>query len=355
MDILKTLRGETATIGLDIGNYSLKLAKIIHGKDGYILDAVGIQELAPGTIEGSTIQNREVLIDSITQLVNKCDPSIVEVVISMSGRGIISDRMTFKVESNENAEELILWQASQRSPFDVEDITLDYKILKENAAKNEIDAFVVGAKNQIMQSYIDLLYDAGLRPIIVDFDAFAVNNCYALTCGEGEEQGTVALINIGHDLTCVSFIKDGLYHSTRDISTAGEFFNTILQRNLGVSSEEANAIIKGRNTGEMDFNTLWQSIEYAAEELSSGIDLAFSYFKSSEKSDTIDKIVLSGGGAYIPNIVPFLEKRHDCTVEVSNPLAYLQYAPELFGSLNPESISALLTVAVGLGLREVEF
>lgn len=353
MDLFKRMRGEVSTVGLDIGNFSLKLAQVVHGRDGYRLAASGIQELPPGTIEGSEILNRSALIEAITTLVNGCDPSIVEVVISMSGHGIISDRMNFSVEPGENAEELILWQAAQRSPFDVDDITLDYRILRQDERKNEVEVFMVGAKNQVMQNSIDLLYDAGLKPVVVDVDAFAVANCYYLSCGDRPDPGTVALVNVGHDLTGVTFIKDGVLHSTRDISTAGTFFNTVLQRNLGVTAEEALSIIKGRTNRAMDLNVLWQSIEYAAEELSSGIDLAFSYFKSVEKSDSIDKIVLSGGGAYIPNIVPFLEKRHDTTVQLSNPLAYLQFDPELFRGLNPQSISSLLTVAVGLGLRKV--
>ncbi len=354
MNLLGKWHRTTSTSALDIGNYSIKLVKLRHLKDGYFLEATGIKELPPGTIEGSEIKKKDVLIEAITTLINQCDPSIVEVVFSMSGHGIISDKFTFKIEPGENAEELILWEAGQRSPFDVDDITLDYKILHRNSETNEIEVLLVAAKNQIMQTYIDTLYEAGLKPVIVDVDAFAINNCYALESAGLPPKGVTALINIGHDLTNVTFIKDGVYHSTRDISTAGDFFNKTLQRNLGITAEEASMVLKGRSTIAIDKTKLDQSIEYAAEELSSGIDLAFSYFKSSEKSDSIDKIVLSGGGAYIPHIVEFIEKRHQTVVQVSNPLAYLQYDPQLFGNIDPQTISALLTVAVGLALRKVD-
>lgn len=354
MDILGKLRGQFSTAALDIGNHSIKLVKLRHIKKGYFLEATGIKELPPGTIEGSEIKNRDVLIEVLTTLVNQCDPSIVEVVFSMSGHGIISDKFTFKIDPNENAEELILWEAGQRSPFDVDDITLDYKILHKNDDTNEIEVLLVAAKNQVMQNYIDLLYDAGLKPVIVDVDAFAINNCFALESEGLPSPAVTALINIGHDLTNVTFIKNGTYHSARDISTAGDFFNKTLQRNLGLSAEEASMLLKGRATTSIDQSKLTQSIEYAAEELSSGIDLAFSYFKSSEKSDSIDKIILSGGGAYIPHIIDFMEKRHETTVQISNPLSFVQYDPDLFGSTNPQNISALLTVAIGLALRKVE-
>ncbi len=354
MNLFGKMRGQTSTAAIDIGNHSIKLVKLRHRREGYFLEATGIKELPPGTIEGSEIKKKDLLIEVLTTLVNQCDPSIVEIVFSMSGHGIISDKFTFKIEHGENAEELILWEAGQRSPFDVDDITLDYKILHRNQETNEIEVLLVAAKNDIMQNYIDLLYEAGLKPIIVDVDAFAINNCYSLESKGLPPAGVCALINIGHDLTNVTFIKDGIYHSTRDISTAGDFFNKTVQRNLGLSPEDAVLTLKGRSTGAIDQTKLSQSIEYAAEELSSGIDLAFSYFKSSEKSDNIDKIVLSGGGAYIPHLSEFMEKRHQAPVQLSNPLAFVEFDPGLFGNIDPQSISALLTVAIGLALRKVE-
>jgi len=354
MNLLEKLRGHTTTAALDIGNHSLKLVKLRHVKGGYFLEAAGIKELPAGTIESGEIKKKDVLIETLTTLVNQCDPSIVEIVFSMSGHGIISDKFTFKIEPGENAEELILWEAGQRSPFDVDDITLDYKILHRNPGSNEIEVLLVAAKNQVMQSYIDMLYEACLKPVIVDVDAFAINNSYALECQGMPPAGVVALINIGHDLTNVTFIKDGVYHSARDISTAGDFFNKTLQRNLGLSVDDATLLLKGRSTTTIDQTKLSQSIEYAAEELSSGIDLAFSYFKSSEKNDSIDRIVLSGGGAYIPSLPEFMEKRHNASVRIANPLSFIRYDQNLFGSIDPQSIAALFSVAVGLATRKVE-
>ncbi len=353
MNIFKKIRGDVSTVGLDIGGYAIKLAKVSHRKDAYYLDAVGIKELEPGIIENGDIKNKEGLIEAVTTLINQCDPSIVDVVISMSGHGMLSEKFNFKIDPNDNVEETILWEAGQRSPFDVDDITLDYKILRQIPDKNEIEVLLVAAKNQIMQSYIDLLYEAGLRPLIVDVDAFAINNCYSLESFSESQSGTVALINIGHSLTNITFIKDGLYHSTRDVATAGDFFCKTLHRNLGISEEKAAEVIKGAVDTSLDSNLIQRAIEYAFEELSSGIDLAFSYFKSSEKSEKIDQIILSGGGAYIPNIVSFLEERHNTMVQLSNPMAFLHHEPGLFGAVDPQKISAFMTVAVGLALRKV--
>ncbi len=351
MNFLRKLRGEQSTVGLDIGSNSIKLAEISPSKEGYRLNATGIRELKPGVIQGGEVKDADGLIDAVVTLINQCDPSISDVVISMSGHGILTDKFNFALDPNENAEEMILWEAGQRSPFDVDDITLDYKILRRLDTK-EAEVLLVAAKNRIMQRYIDLLYEAGLRPVIVDVDAFAIYNCYCLEAFNKAEQGAIALLNIGHELTTIIFVKDGVYHSTRDISTAGDFFVKTLQRNLGVSDEVASDIVRSKSNHDIDQRLIHQSLEFAADELAAGVDLAFSYFRSSEKVDKIDKMVISGGGAYIPRLADHLADRHETAVTISNPLAYLTYDPDLFGGVNPQRISSFLSVSVGLALRK---
>ena len=180
MNLFKKIGSENTTVGLDIGSHSIKLAKIKHLKEDYHLEAVGIKKLEKGVIENGVVKKRDELIEAVTTLINQCDPSIVDVVISISGHGILTEKVNFKIEGDDNIEETILWEAKQRSPFDVDDITLDYKILREIPDKDELEVLLVAAKDNIMQGYIDLLYEAGLRPVAVDVDAFAVNNSYAM-------------------------------------------------------------------------------------------------------------------------------------------------------------------------------
>ncbi len=354
MEWLRKIQANRSTVGLDIGSHSLKLAKVAKRKDGYHLEATGIKELKPGTIVNGDIKNKDELISAVSILVNQCDPSINRIVISMSGHGILSDKFLFKMKANENVEEVILWEAGQRSPFDVEDITLDYKILRRLPESSELEVLLVAAKNRIMQRYIDLLYEAGYSPVVVDADAFATYNCYCLENNGIAEHQTVALLNIGHELTTVIFVKDGLFHSSRDISIAGEFFTGSLRRSLNIDEKAARDIIGGREGSKFDSETVSRSLAFAAEELSAGIDLAFSYYRNSEKNDRISKIILSGGGAYIPELSDHLRKRHQTEVSISNPLAHLHYQTGMFGAVDPQSISAFLTVAVGLASRKTD-
>ncbi len=351
----------TTSVGLDIGSYSLKLAKMRKNKGQYELLYCGIKEIPPGTIAGSEIKNREVLLDSIVTLINQCDPSISDVIVSMSGFGIITDKINIHVDPTSDPEEIILWEAGQRSPFDVDDITLDYKILNKNEKTNTYEVLLVAAKNKIMQSYIDLLYEANLRPVIIDGDAFAIKNAYMLgkDPADLETEGVVVLINIGEGETNVIFSKNGQFLFNRDCRTAGESFAKNLQKITNVDKPQMKYLLSGRFDSSVNRDDIKKSVQSASEELAVEIDSLINYFKQTEKNEgnepeQISKIVLSGGGALIKGIKDFFEKRFKIPLEISNPLEHLKFDIDLFGKINPAAIAPLLTVCIGLAMRDVK-
>ncbi len=354
--ILRLIQGDPSSVGIDIGNHSIKIVKIAHRAQGRVLEGAGIHVLKPETIIAGEIKNRDELLQALTSLVHRTDPSgkIRDVILSLSwSYGVIADRIHLKANKMESDEELILMEAGQRSPFDVDNITLDYKILHKNTETDDMEVLLVAAKLQVMQSYIDLLYEAGLRPVVIDVDAFAVTNAYLLSAPPEDEAKVVSLINIGEHLTNLTFLKNGTYHSTRDIATASDFFVKTLMKNLKCDREEASNILKGKANDKFNAAMINRSIEFAAEELSVGIDLAFSYFQSSENHLKVEKMVLCGGGACIRNLAGIMVKRHNVEVEISNPLAHVALDEKKFSGPIPENISTILTVATGLALRRV--
>jgi type IV pilus assembly protein PilM len=354
--VMTLIQGEPITVGIDIGNYSIKIARIVHRQGGPVLLGAGIHVLKPETIVSGEIKNRDELLQGLTALVHRTDPTgkIKDVILSLSwSYGVIADRIKLKSSKTESDEEVILMEAGQRSPFDVDNITLDYKVLNKNIENDEMEVLLVAAKLQVMQSYIDLLYEAGLRPVVIDVDAFAVTNAYLLSAAPEDGEKVVSLINIGEYLTNLTFLKNGTYHSTRDIATACDFFLKTLMKNLKIDRLEATEVLRGNNLEKYNSATLTRALEFSAEELSVGIDLAFSYFQSSENNLKVEKMVLCGGGATIQNLAGLLAKRHNVEVEITNPLQHIAYDEKKFSGPIPENISTILTVATGLALRKI--
>ncbi|MEA3296602.1 MAG: type IV pilus assembly protein PilM, partial [candidate division Zixibacteria bacterium] len=250
------------------------------------------------------------------------------------------------------AEQAILFETEQRAPFDVDDVSLSYHIISVDEDINKMDVLLVAARKEYLQVYLELIEDCGLRPVIVDDDALAIFNAYEHNY-EIDPTRTTTLINIGHDVTNVTFIADGLYHSTRDVSSGTRDVYNAIQKEFRLNPELTNKAIKGEMSESIDQDMLKATIISSTDELLSGIELAFSYFKTQAKMDNLDWIVLSGGGALIPYLPEFLQSKLGVPLEIANPLRNIDYDPELFQYLQPEKIAPLLTVSVGLAVRKV--
>ncbi len=340
-----------ATVGLDIGASTVKLVKLDHSKAGYSVAAIGVRELPPDVIVAGEIKDREAVIFNIQSLIDQTDPKIKEVVVSISGHGVITDRFQIDKKTGAEAEQAILFETEQRAPFDIDDVNLDYHVIKVDEDTNKMDVLLVAARKEIMAQYVELIEDCGLKPIVVDDDALAVYNAYSNNY-EPDPTKVTALVNIGYDVTNITYIVNGEFQSTRDVSAGTRDIYNAIQKEFRLNPELTSKAIKGEMSDSVDQDMLKATIISATDELISGVELAFSYFKSQAKVDSVDWIVLSGGGSLLPYLPEFLQSKLSVPLEIINPLRNVDYDPEMLQYLQPEKIAPLLTVSVGLAMRK---
>lgn len=338
--------------GLDIGANSIKLVKLKRKGSNYILKALAIKELPLGVIADEEVKDRDAVIFDIQSLVDQTDPKLRDVVISISGHGVITDKIVMDRKSGAEAEQAILFEAEQRAPFDVEDVTLDYHIIKEDAETNKMEVLLVAARNEFLKNYLDMIIDAGLKPVLVDTDAFAILNAYELNYDIDPSRVT-ALIDVGFDTTNIIFLKDGLYHSTRDVSNGVRLLFDAISKEFRLNQELTSKALRGEMDNSVDQDMFKATVVTASEELVAGIEVAISYFKSSSGVDSIDWIVLSGGGALVPFLPELLQAKLSVPVEICNPLRNIEYDPDMFVEFQPEKVAPLLAVAIGLAARRI--
>jgi type IV pilus assembly protein PilM len=345
-------RKSKLAVGLDIGASSIKLVKLQRKPGGYALKSLALKELPLDAIAAEEIKDRDAVIFDIQNLVDQTDPKIKDVVISISGHGVITDKIVMDRKSGSEAEQAILFEAEQRSPFDVEDVTLDYHIIQIDEETNKMEVLLVAARNEFLKNYLDLILDAGLRPVLVDTDAFAILNAYEINY-EVDPNRVTALIDVGFDTTNITFIKDGLYHSTRDASNGIRLIFDAIGKEFRLNQEMASKALKGEMDGSIDQDMFKATVFTASEELLAGLEVAISYFKSSSGVRQLDWIVLSGGGALVPYFPELIQNKLGIPVEIFNPLRNIEYDPEMFMEYQPEKVAPLLAVPIGLAARRI--
>jgi type IV pilus assembly protein PilM len=206
---------------------------------------------------------------------------------------------------------------------------------------------LVAAKRELVENKVALLAEAGLTPAVIDVDAFALHNAFEVNYPDAM-RGVVGLVNLGHEMTNINILEDGVPVLTRDLPVGTRRFREDIQRERGLSAEEADQLLQGFERSEI----LDPFLETRGEELAVGIERAAAFLQSASRSASgIGRLWLTGGGGRIPGLNKVLGDRLRLPVELASPVERLRVADGVFATMNIDEVSPLLMLPIGLALR----
>ncbi len=336
-------------MGLDIGSSTIKVAEVDHRAGGPRLLNFGMVELAPEAIVEGEIMDRQLVVEAIQNLFEARRIHRRHVATGVSGRGVIVKKITMTRLSREDASEAIHWEAEQHVPYDINDVALDFEILKTNPGPNQMQVLLVAAKRDLIAAHADLIREAGLLPSVIDVNSFAVQNAAEVNY-EFDPEEVVALVNVGAELTNVNLIQNGIPLYTQDLSMGGNTFIEGLQKKHHANRVEAVAALQEK-PGEngLDLGPILKSF---SADLGTALDRSLVYLKSNGDGDRLDRVLLSGGGARIAGLPAVLSERLKVPVEVADPLRRVKVVPEAAEAGDPAEAGPQLAVGIGLALRK---
>lgn len=337
------------TIGLDIGSGLIKVVVIDHSKGSPELQKVAIAPLLADAIVEGEVMDPGIVADAVRAALGQAGVKSREVVTAVGGRDVIIKKIMIERVKEQQARELMRWEAEQHVPFDMESVELDFQILDPHAEGLEMQVLLVAAKRELVEAKLRVLTDAGLIPAVVDVDAFALHNAFEMNYPDAMN-GVVGLINIGHENTNINILDEGVPILTRDITVGTRRFREDLQRERGLGAEEADALLQGYDRSPH----LDAVIESRGEEIAVGIERAAAFLASSSRSASPMRAVYTcGGGSRIPGLTAALATRLRLAVEQANPLANLKVRDGALESLVTDEVAPLLMLPIGLALRQV--
>jgi type IV pilus assembly protein PilM len=304
--------------------------------------------LADAIVEGE-VMDPGIVAEAIQAALFAAGVKTKLVVTAVGGRDVIIKKIQIERVKEQQARELMRWEAEQHVPFDMESVELDFQILDPHADGLEMSVLLVAAKRELVESKLRILTDAGLTPALVDVDAFALHNAFEVNHPDAM-QGVVALVNIGHEVTNINILDEGVPILTRDLTVGTRRFREDLQRERGLSAEEAQALLQG-----YDRSPHVDAIaETRGEEIAVGIERAAAFLASSSRTGSqVRSMYTCGGGSRIPGLSQMLAERLKLTVKQANPLANLKVRDGALDSLVTDEIAPLLMLPIGLALRQV--
>ena len=340
-------------IGLDIGSSSIKLVELMEGKNGFKLQSLGISPLPPEAIVDGALMDSVTIIDTIRDLITTSKVKTKDVVTSVSGHSVIVKKITLPLMTEGELEESIRWEAERYIPFDINDVNIDFQIFGSNPENPEVmDVVLVAAKKDIINDYVSVIMEAGLNPVIIDIDAFALENMLAINYDIGKEE-VVVIANVGASTTNINILKNNISSFTRDIFKGGNQITEDIQRQLHVDYDEAERVKVGSKIDVTSRSIIQNLLKTASESLALEIRNSLDFFQSTTAYEKINKLYLSGGGSKIKDFDIILQQEIGIPVEIVNPFTKIEYSEKNFNAEYLREIGPIMAVGVGLASRKV--
>jgi len=347
MALFGLLGGKKRSVGLDIGSGIIKLVVIDHSGSEPELVKVATTEVATDAIVEGEVMDPGLVSEAIRGLFSTAAVKQKSVVTAVGGRDVIVKKIQMDRMTENDAREVIRWEAEQHVPFDMANVELDFQILDPEAERLQMNVLLVAAKRELVENRVSLLSEAGLEPALIDVDAFAIHNAFELNHPDGM-QGVVGLVNIGHEVTNVNILEDAVPVLTRDLPVGTRRFREDLQREKQLSAEESERVIQGQ-TQSADLGSY---VDARGEEIAVGVERAAAFLATASRSSGgLTRVYTSGGGARIPGLNEALATRLRVPVEIANPLQRLKVQDSVFDVVAADEVAPLLMLAIGLALR----
>lgn len=360
-------RKKRGLVGLDIGSSSVKAVELSMHAGKVTLVNLAHEALKPDVIVDGQILESEEVSNAIVKVFNDSQITTERVASALGGNFAIFKNLVLPLMSEEELSESIDWHAEEHIPFDIADVMLDFQITKTR--DDALEVLLAACKRDQVANLKTTIEMAGKHVSILDFDALALQNCYVFNY-EPTDDTLVAVLDIGVTLSSMNIIKGRRSGFIRHSSLGGGLYTDLLQRELGLSHEEAEVVKRSRSReieikgaeikGVVEAISNMLSVEVSMnsffEALEAEIQRTFDYYRAiqDDGDGNVGKLFLSGGGSKTEGLAEFLSNKLEIPVERLDPFRRITYDEQRVSRESVSDISPEMAVAVGLALRGVD-
>lgn len=342
-------------VGLDIGSSSVKAVELARTKQGIELVSLGVERLAQDTVVDGAIMDALAVATAINTMFEANRVKTKNVATSVSGHSVIVKRISLPTMNEDELFDRIPAEASQHIPFDINDVSLSHQLLE--VLDTQMDVLLVAVKKDKILNHTNVLAQAGKTPVVVDIDAFALQNCfeanYETESGLSSGQ-TNALLNVGASVMSINIARTGIPLFTRDISVGGNQYTDALQKELDLSFDDAERLKQGEPVAGVSEEQKAAILRSVSDILILEIQKTFDFFRATTSGENIQKIYVAGGTARVPGLLDLLREEFALPVEELNPFRRLVINPGRHNEDEIRKIAPRLAIAVGLALRSFD-
>lgn len=297
----------TKTVAVDIGASMVRVAEVEMGngpdpRDGSTLHALGERQMPPGVMRNGSVEEVAALAATIREAIADAKPSSKNVVVGIEHPGVVIREVDLPAQPMDKVRESLPFHVQDLLPTAAEDSILDFYPTAEYDAPAgpTLRGLLVSAPKGHISDLVQAVSKAGAQVIGVDHAALALwrNGCRATLL-----QHTIALVDVGASTTTVVVSQAGVPRLVRTLAQAsGDATKTIAEATKGMNLDaEALKREVGMNPqAGPERRAITDAVAQAMSPLIENVSTTLRYFATSNPGGGVERIVLTGGGAYVP-------------------------------------------------------
>jgi type IV pilus assembly protein PilM len=336
-------------VGFDLGSSSLKLIEALKEGNGYRLIQAAQYAHPFGAMLPPDADQAKQLADLVKQVFAEHHVPIGSVRAALPESMVSTKIISTPPLSDAELASAIDWLAEQHIAIPLEELNVEYEVLYRPPAekKNEnMRVMLIGVPKKVIQQYMDFFSLLEIEPILLETQIVSI-----LRSVMAEEMPTTLVVHMGSSSTDFMILHEKELVFVYSFPNGGQLFTRAIERGLNLDTQQAEEykrsygidpqFLEGRLAGILD-PVLFLFV--------GEIQKAMQYFTSQFGTMTVKRLLLSGGGAQMPGIVPSLASRLNLEVVITNPFDH--FIPDTKVQI-PVGQQAAFTIATGLVMRDL--
>ncbi|OGH98860.1 MAG: hypothetical protein A2X42_01315 [Candidatus Margulisbacteria bacterium GWF2_38_17] len=237
--------------------------------------------------------------------------------ICISSKNIFIKITTLKTENSERLEFQINSYVQNNFPFALNEIELSYVILNEKEGTNNVNyrVMIAAVPKYLIEKYQYIIAEMGLIPSIITVAPLCVAALYNQINDVSDK--SILCIDFGASKSDLIFIRNGEVSFSRSIAIGSDLLIKEIQDYYQVQLTEARKLKNEINFNALSGNYSYklgkkdpvEVVEHVLDTLITDIKRTLGYYINNEQGNSIEKIYLFGGNAFLNNIDKYFEHK----------------------------------------------
>lgn len=236
-------KSQSPLIGVDISSTAVKLLQLSRSGSRFRVEHYAVEPLPPNAVVERTSSEVEAVGEAIRRAINRSGSKAKNAAAAVAGSAVITKLIPMPADLDDSdLEAQVELEATNYIPYPIEEVNLDFEVLGPMPNSPDMVQVLLAASRsenvELRQSALEL---GGLTAKVMDVEAFAVENAFALVASElpVAADAVVALVDIGATMTTLSVLRSGRSLYSREQVFGGKQLTDEVMRRYGLTYEEA--------------------------------------------------------------------------------------------------------------------